>query len=154
MTGRVHSVAAPDPPSGLGPYDYADAFVLDLEEPDDRPTEEWLRVGLEQAPRVLRTFVRAVWRAVLGFRLAPEGAPDHILGWRVVVNEHDATVLETSSSIMRGVLVARRTAPTRATLATYLEYRRPALARVLWTVIGPAHRALAPILLTRAGRAS
>ncbi len=151
-SGRARAVTPGGPPPGLGPYDYADAFSVRLDEPDAQPTEEWLRTGLERAPWLARTFVRLVWRGVLGLRLGPPGSPEHIHGWRIVVRETDMTAVEATSPLLRGLLIAHRVSPTETTLTTYLEYRRPALARAVWTLVGPAHRVLAPILLARAAR--
>lgn len=51
--------------------------------------------------------------------------------------------------MLRGDIVARRKSPTTAGFSTYLFYHRP-VTRLLWVVIGPLHRAIAPYLLARA----
>jgi hypothetical protein len=62
-----------------GTYDYADAFEVRLPEPDTRTAEQWLRSGLEGAPDALRWTILFAHRFVLGLRLGPRTAPDHIL---------------------------------------------------------------------------
>ncbi len=47
----------------------------------------------------------------------------------------------------RGVLVGRRVDPMRAEFTTYLFYGRQAPARVVWMMVGPLHRRVAPYLL-------
>jgi hypothetical protein len=57
--------------------------------------------------------------------------------------------LEAAGPVARGVIVARRDSPTRATLTTFLFYRHPA-ARLMWPFIRPVHQRVAAYLLHRA----
>lgn len=149
---RAHAVPVREPVPGGGRYDYADAFEIRLPTPDSRTAEEWARNGLERAPAAVRRLVVWVHRHVLGFPLDPRPSPGTVLGWQIGSCEPDAIVLEAESGLLRGVLVGRRGDPTQTELTTFLFYRRRRLARLVWTLVGPLHRAVAPLLLTRAAQ--
>ena len=139
------------PGPGLDGYDYADAFQVHLEPGDRRTAEQFARCGLEQSPRLVRATIRGAQRRVLGLRLGPAAAPGHVLGWPVVRSEPDVVQLETRSPVLgRAVIVGQRAAEGTARISTYLFYRRPRLARLLWAAVGPLHRRIAPYLLRRA----
>ncbi len=147
---RAHAVPVREPVPGGGRYDYADAFEIRLPAPDGRTAEEWIRSGLERAPSLVRRLVVWVHRHVLGFPLDLRPSPETVLGWKIRSSEPAAIVLTAESGLLRGVLVGRRGDPTRVEVTTFLFYRRPRLARLIWAVVGPLHRAVAPLLLTRA----
>ena len=130
--------------------DYADAFEIRVPEPDGRTAEQWVRCGLEGAPWAIRVLVRVVHSVVLGFRLGPHPSPDHVLGWPIVASEPAVVRLEASSSLLRAVIVGRRVGLHTTRLTTFLFYERPVPARVIWAIIGPVHRRVAPYLLARA----
>jgi hypothetical protein len=144
-------VAAEDPLIGGDRYDYADAFEIRLPEPDARSAEQFVWCALEQASWLVRWTVPVVHRHVLRLRLAPPSSPDHLFGWKVLTRQPDVIHLEAVSPVLgRGVLVFRRVEPTSASMTTYLFYRRPTPARVVWTIVGPLHRRVAPYLLEHA----
>ena len=145
---RARRVAVQDPRAAGS--DYADAFEIRLAGTDDRTAEEWLRDALEQLPAPVRWAIVVVHRYVLRFRLGPLGAPDHVLGWRVATDEPTEMVLQTSSSLLDATIVGRRPDPTRTSITTALRHRRPLLARLVWMLVGPLHRRIAPLLLERA----
>jgi hypothetical protein len=149
---RARAVPVREPVPGGGRYDYADAFEVGLPEPDGRTAEEWARSGLERAPAIVRRTVVGVHRRILGFPLDPTPSATTVLGWRIRSSEPDAIVLEAASQLLRGVLVGRRPEPSRMELTTFLFYRRRRLARLIWAAVGPLHRAVAPLLLTRAAK--
>lgn len=149
---RARAVPVREPVPGGGHYDYADAFEIHLPTPDGRTAEEWARSGLERAPTAVRRLVVWVHRHVLGFPLDPRPAPGTVLGWRIRSSEPEVIVLEAESGLLHGILVGRRGDATRTELTTFLFYRRPRLARLVWTLVGPLHRAVAPLLLTRAAK--
>ena len=134
--------------------DYADAFEVSVDEPDMRTAEEVFRAGLEGAPSWLRTVVLVAHRHVLRLELAPLSAPNHILGWEVLTAEADIIRLRATGPLLHATLAARRSAPSGAVLETFVTYRRPVLARIIWTAVAPIHRAIAPYLLKRAAMAS
>ena len=115
-----------------------------------RTAEQWVRTGLEGAPPAMRALIRVVHRVVLGFRLGPHPSPDHVLGWRIAASEPDVVRLEASSWLVRAVIVGRRVGLHTTRLTTFLFYERPVPARIVWTVVGPVHRRVAPYLLARA----
>ena len=131
-------------------FDYADSFEIRLPGPDHRPPEEWMRRGLEEAPRPLRWTILAAHRFVLRFHLAPRSATDHVLGWRVVTSTPELVHLQASGPLMVGDLVGRRDSPEQMELSTYLSFKRPLPARLIWSAVGVLHRRIAPYLLRRA----
>jgi hypothetical protein len=147
---RAGRVEVTEPLRGEERYDYADAFEIVIRKPDPRSAEDFVRLALEQSPPLIRGTIRTVHRHVLRFELGPQSSPDHILGWKVVTSEPDVAVIETISSVLRAVIIARRADPTRAKVTTFLFYRRPLVARALFVVVGPLHRIIAPYLLNRA----
>ena len=56
--------------------------------------------------------------------------------------------------LLGGLLVVRRVPPSTAVLETFVSYRQPVLARIVWTAVAPIHRAVVPYLLRRAATAS
>ena len=132
--------------------DYADAFELTIPEPDDRPVEHWMRAGLEGAPAAVRTLIVLVHRHVLRLRLGPPYDRGQVLGWRIAEADDVVVRLEASGTLADGVIIGRRIDAPGIRLTTALTYRRRAVAPVVWTVIGPLHRRIAPLLLERAAR--
>lgn len=134
--------------------DYADSFAIAGLDSDDRWPEQWFRDGLEGAPRWVRTLIVVAHRKVLRFDLARPGTDGHVLGWRIEVSEPTVVQLAAESPLVRGTMIGRRLSGNVAVLSTYLFFARPTAMNVLWTVIGPIHRQVAPYLLTRAQRVS
>ena len=144
-------VPAAQPLIARDSYDYADAYEIRLRESDTRSVEEFARRALEQAPWPIRWTIRIAHRYVLRVRLGPRSSPGYLSGWKIVMSERDVIQLEAVSPLLgRAVIVARRPEPTNAVVATYLFYARPAVANLLWTVVGPLHRRVAPYLLEHA----
>ena len=129
---------------------YADAFEISLSDADTRPAEELFRAGLEGMPSWLGLIVLIVHRYVLRFELAPVSAPDHLLGWAIFDIDPGSIRLRATGPLLDGVLVARRSPPSTAVLETFVSYRRPVLARAVWSAVAPIHRAIVPFLLRRA----
>ncbi len=145
---RVAQVpVAPEPLVGGRTYDYADAFELRLAQPDSHTAEEWVRTALEQAAPAVRRLVRLVHARVAGFTLSAE--PGSVLGWRTLSSTPEALHVATEGPALRAEIVARRSSDTTATLTTFLFYKRRRTG-LLWVVIGPLHRRVAPYLLRRA----
>ena len=152
MAFRVSRVpVAPEPLLGGARYDYADAFEVRLDRPDTHPAEVWLRTGLEESPAAVRRLILLVHRHVARFDLGPADA-DHVLGWHIAQSSQDVCHLQAGGPLLRAHIVARRTSPTTSTLTTFLLYERRQM-RLLWLVVGPLHRAIAPFLLRRAAAA-
>lgn len=139
------------PPAGTHPPDYADAFEIEVPASDPRTAEQLARVALEQAPLYLRLTVRGAHRHLLRMRLGPPSSADHVFGWRIVRSEPDTVQLEATSPLLgRAVIVGRRTAPNRTMVTTFVFYARHAPARLVWTVVSPLHRRVAPYLMEHA----
>lgn len=93
-----------------------------------------------------------IHRHVLRFRLGPSTAADHAIGWQILHSDAEQFVLTTDGSLMRGQLTLCRQADRYAVPTTQLFFRHRATARVVWAVIGPMHRAIAPRLIERSAR--
>jgi hypothetical protein len=132
--------------------DYADAFEVRIGEDNSRTAEQAFRDALGVEPGAIGRLVLWIHRHVLRFRLGPFTSSDHVIGWKIVHSDPDQFVLTTDGSLMRGQLVLRRQADRHAVLTTQLFYRRRATARMVWAVIGPVHRALAPRLMEHSAR--
>jgi len=146
---RARRTSPADEPLGAElRYDYADAFEVNLREGDSRTAERVVRTGLEHASPALGRVVLTVHRHVLRFRLGPVTSPKHIVGWQITTNEPDVLCLKAEGSLLDGMMVARRT-DNVARLTTLVTYQRP-LARIVWAVVGPVHRKIAPHLMERA----
>lgn len=145
-------VVAADPLIGDDEFDYADAFEVALDDTDPRNPEALMRAGLEHAPTVLRYAIIAVHRWILRLRLAPMNTDGDVLGWMVTHSYLDVVAVQAGGPLLDATIIARRAEPTRAVLTTFVFYRRPMLAKVVWSLVGPVHRAIAPALLRRAAR--
>lgn len=142
-------VPAEEPLIGSDSYDYADAFEIELRQPDTRSPEQFTRCALEQGPWPVRWTVWIAQRHVLRLQLGPRSSPDHVLGWTILTSRPEVVHLEAVSPLLRGVLVLRRRAPTVVAVTTYVRYTR-APARLLWAIVGPVHRRVARYLLQHA----
>jgi len=132
--------------------DYADAFEIPIGEHDSRTAEQAFRDGLGAEPGVSGRLVLWIHRHVLRFRLGPLSSPDHVIGWKIVHSDPDQFVLTTDGSLMRGQLALCRQADRHAVLTTQLFFRQRATARMVWAVVGPVHRAIAPRLIEHSAR--
>ena len=149
---RARRTSPADEPLGAElRYDYADAFEVNLREGDSRTAERVVRTGLEHASPALGRVVLAVHRHVLRFRLGPVSSPKHVVGWQIATNEPEVLCLKAEGSLINGVMVARRTGDNVARLTTFVTYQRPR-ARIVWAIVGPVHRKMAPNLMERAAR--
>ncbi len=129
--------------------DYSDSFEVPLTPGDDRSAKELYLAGVESIPAWLGIVVLVAHRYVLRLRLAPIGAPDHLMGWKILDADHDGIRLGASGPLIDGVLVAWRTR-SAAALETSITYRRPVVARLAWAAVGPVHRRVGPYLMRRA----
>jgi hypothetical protein len=134
--------------------DYADVFEVPIRPADSRTAEQAIRDGFGPSPGISGAAVFWIHRHVLGFRLGPPSSPEHVFGWSIVRSDDDNLVLEANGRLMHGELHLRRHYDRRAVLTTRLHFRRKFTARVVWTMIGPLHRAIAPGLMKRTVRVS
>lgn len=135
----------------VGPiaYDYADAFEVDLSEADTRSPEQLFRGAVANTSWV-RRWVPVVHRHLLRFRLGPASSADHIFGWRIAGSDVDAIRLEAAGPLIRGTIVGQRTSHSSVIFTTFVSYASRAPARIVWAVVGPLHRRVAPYLMERA----
>ena len=122
---RARRVGVTDPVAATRRHHYADAFELRLDAPDDATPEEWLRAGIDATPAWIK------WIA---------GSPDGFGSARILRSDAEVVVLEDSDPLMDTVLVGRNLDGRRRVLTTVLRYRRPLLARAVWSLVGILHR--------------
>jgi hypothetical protein len=132
----------------LGHPSYTCAFELASPANDARSAHEWLRAILEGAPGPLRRFVVAGWIAVLRLQLAPRPSSDHVLGWKVLLDTPQETVLGVEGPTLSAHQVVQ-VHESRIVHVTFVRYNRP-VARLLWTVAAPIHVRVIPYLMDRA----
>jgi hypothetical protein len=148
-------VVAEEPLIGSDRYDYADAFEIQVREPDARSAEQFARCALAEAPWPVRWTIWIAHRHLLRLRLGPGSSSDHLLGWKIVTSQPDVIHLSAESPLLgRGVLVGRRVDSTCMVITTYVFYTHSAPGRVVWKIAGPLHRRIAPYLLERAATAN
>jgi hypothetical protein len=148
---RARRCSVEEPPAGHSRYDYTDAFEVTLPEGDSRSAEQLIRDGLEHAPSALRSVVLVVHRRVLRLRLGVSSSPNHIVAWQITASEPDMVRLEAAGTLIAGALVGRRIGGRTARLTTFVSYQSP-LARLVWPMVAPLHRRVAPYLMERAAR--
>lgn len=135
---QVRKVDVTDPVAVGRRYDYADAFEVDLPEPDFDAPQAWVLAGLDDTPAV------AVWIvSLLGIEDAPSTSPDKVDGWRIVESNAEVVHLERSVPLMHVTVVGRRVGTSGRMLTSILDYERPAFARLVWAVVGIGHRRMA-----------
>ncbi|MGH3966720.1 MAG: hypothetical protein ACRDTV_00990 [Mycobacterium sp.] len=132
--------------------DYADVFEIPILDGDLRTAEQAFRDALGGKLGPLGSVVRWVHHHVLRFRLGPYSSPEHIIGWAIVRSDRDEIVLATDGPLMRGQLTLQRRDGRRVVLTTRLHYRHKIAARMVWAVVGPLHRVLAPRLMQHSAR--
>lgn len=131
----------------LDRVDYEDAFQVDT--PLQGTPEQWMRAFIEDAPRWFQLlWINLLGRGILRARIGPMTAPDHVLGWKVIVDRPDAFAvgLDGSNALVRLIAL---TPPGHAVLATQIRLDSTPV-RMLWPAIRDGHRFFAPYLLNRA----
>ncbi|GFG48712.1 DUF2867 domain-containing protein [Mycolicibacterium agri] len=131
-------------------WDYADAFAVSIDETDTRSAKEVVLAGAAGVPWWMQLAVGLTHRFVLWLDLSNRSDPQHVLGWDVIAADHDRIQLRAAGPLVDGMLVGRRIPPSTAVLETFVAYRRPVLARMVWTAVAPVHRIVVPQLLRRA----
>jgi hypothetical protein len=125
--------------SSLSHVDYGDAFAL--ETAVVATPEEWARAIFGDIPDAAE---RLIWRGCLGLRLRPAGA-DVIAGWPVTRGGPHWIRLENRSAMLAGNLVVR-IRDGQVALGVFVRYHRRR-GRLVWSLLAPIHRLLAPRLL-------
>ena len=119
-------------------HDFSCAYEIAISPGDSRSSEQWGRAVWEGAPPLLRWFMLAGWRLVLGLRLGPRPSPDHILGWQIASRGVDDTVCELRSGFLTAYNVFRTT-DGRFVWSTFVTYDR-SVARLIWLPVSLLHR--------------
>lgn len=148
VVGRTpvpEAIRAADP---LADPDYTDAFEADTVDSGPLSPEQWARATFEDAPAVLRWFLLAGWRAVLGLRLGPLRSPGYVLGWQVLDRAANSITLELRSWFLTCHLVFW-TAGTRLVFSSSVRYESK-IGGVIWPPVSIVHRRVVPYLLRHA----
>jgi hypothetical protein len=132
--------------------DYVDVYEVPIQPSDSRTAEKAFREALGQTPRALGAVIVWIHRHVLGFHLGPYSSPAHLIGWSITRLDADEIVLAANGPLMHGELDMRLQDGRRAVLTTRLHYRHKISGRMVWTVVGPLHRTIAPQLMKRTAR--
>jgi hypothetical protein len=131
--------------STLEHIDYADAFVVDVGDSQDRTAEHWARAILDDAPDTVRLRLWWSW-IMLGLRLGPPCSRRRVLGWKVVSRAPDHVLLGAGSRIgMPAQLLVRR--EPGALVFDTLVQKNNRVARMVWARIEPTHERVLPALL-------
>jgi hypothetical protein len=140
----VRRVPADDPILSGRAFDYTDAFVVDLPEPDDRPPAEWVREGLAAMPDWIERGAR-----VLGVQPVKNPPPGQLDVFTIVSSDDDVVHLEKALPLLHVDFIGRNVGARRRMITTGLTYRRRLPATIVWTIIGPGHRWAARRMLAR-----
>jgi hypothetical protein len=131
--------------STLRRIDYADAFLVKVDDPKQRTAEQWARSILDDAPPNLYLTLWGAW-IMLGLRLASPFSKRHVLGWEVRDTAADHVLLGARSRIgMPAELLVTRRADALL-FDTFVQQGNP-LARAVWAATKPTHHRVLPALL-------
>ncbi|WP_328989331.1 hypothetical protein OG394_24175 [Kribbella sp. NBC_01245] len=137
---NVRQVGVTDPIASGRRFDYADAVEVELGEADRDAPEAWVRAGLADSPALVKRIT-----SLLGVGRTPDS--DGIAGFKVIESNADVVHLEQTLPLMHVIVVGRNIGLSTRTFTTLLTYERP-IARLLWAVVGVAHRRTARRLIT------
>ena len=147
----VRKVAVPTDASALSTLarvDYSDAFRVEFADGPVFSGAEWARETLEGASAKARRELSRGW-PLLGLKMAPAGAEDAVLGWRLRHDGEDFALLGAESRLGMPAELLFRPEPDGLLFATFIAFRNP-LMRMVWAPIGAPHRRVVPALLRRA----
>lgn len=154
MTAMSSYVGVDDVPaavralSTLARPDYVDLFTVVTPVAADHSAEEWARVVLEQTP-VARANARRLWR-LLGLRLGPPHAPDHVQGWKIAARGDRWVRIETASWYMTAQAVCL-VEDGQVSMSLSLRYDRPRpVGALVWRLVSGPHRRALPVMLHQA----
>jgi len=145
-------VTEPNPTPGAV-ADYADAFEIAQAAGDRRTAEQWARAGFEGLPPSARRAGMLAHRHLLGFGLGPFSSAQHLFGWRVVRSEPKVFHLTAEGPRMQADMVWRLQ-DGHLRMTTFVHYRQPIKAALVWVVAGRVHRKAVPDLLRLAASAT
>lgn len=129
---------------------YGDSFRISRG-PGATEPRAWAQMALRGTGDANGAFSRLVWEGLLGFDLAAPGTPGTLQGWRVTTDDQTSFVMAADGSRMAGQMVFS-VAGDAVTWTTLLRFH-DLPGRLVWSIAGHAHRAIAPRCLDRARRA-
>ncbi|MGI8679422.1 MAG: DUF2867 domain-containing protein [Jatrophihabitans sp.] len=132
----------------LAPAGYTDLRVESAPGAADRSAIDWARAILEGAPAALRAGLTPGW-AALRLGLASRHAPDHVLGWPVVVDTPAEVVLGAHSKLGLDARLSIRIDDDTVQFATAIRFLSRG-GRTVWTGVAPLHRLIVGQLLRHA----
>jgi Protein of unknown function (DUF2867) len=127
---------------------YRTAFEVRV--PSGLAPERWARLIFEQAPRILRAFVRFGWRFGIGLRLEPVGTSPQVAGWTLSSRTADEITMTTRSRWLTAEKITRVEGDLLV-ISTSVRFDKT-LGRLLWTAVAPVHHLTEPLLMTSAVR--
>jgi hypothetical protein len=148
---RPAEIAVPDAVTQLrllSRVDYQDAFRIDTSV--HRTPEQWMRTLIEGAPQWFTLpWLHLLGRALLHAEIGPMDSPDHVLGWKVLVDRSDAFAvgLDSPNGLLARLITV--TPPGQTVFATQIRLDATRV-RALWPAVRRGHRFFAPYLLNRA----
>lgn len=150
---RASKIAVPEAVrarAGTIRIDYESAFSVNADPVDGRSAEQWARAMYEAPPTFERLIVWYGWKTLTA-RLGPYPSNDHLLGYRIGVNEGDYISFSVEWALGLACELALCLGPSTAVLATFVELNRPA-AKIVWPMAVPVHERIVPRWLSRAAR--
>ncbi|WP_163543731.1 hypothetical protein [Occultella kanbiaonis] len=129
------------PLSTLASLDYVDQ--VSMRTSVVASAQEWARAMFGDEPDLAE---RVIWHGLLRLRLSR--SHDTVAGWRIAAAEWDRIRLEAHSALVAGNLIVN-IGDGRVALTTCIRYLHP-VGRVVWGVLAPIHRRLAPSLVRTA----
>ncbi|MGA8988626.1 hypothetical protein [Aeromicrobium sp.] len=138
------------PPSTVAEFsaDYWDAFRISRVA-GARPSG-WAMSALSGADAANRAFGGLVWHTLMGFELAPRGASGALVGWHIATDTSDKLVLDVDGTRTVGRMTFEHVGSDL--LWTTMLRHHGRTGERMWTVLGKAHRVLAPRCLEHARR--
>ncbi|QKV96541.1 DUF2867 domain-containing protein [Streptomyces sp. NA02950] len=132
-------------------FHYESAYQLPVEEARKLTPEQWGRATFEDAPAVLRWFLRFGWTKVLGLRMGPKTtSPRHVLGWHIADSDDGMMTIEAHSGIVATYNIVLVN-DGDVVWVTFVRFNK-GIARAVWGMAKPVHQMAVPYLLKRADR--
>jgi hypothetical protein len=148
--GRVSQIAVPADAQALGTLsriDYADAFLVAVESPQERSGEQWARAALEAVPIKVRRTLQSGWSA-LGLKLGEAPRERSVLGWPIRRSTPDFVLLGADSRIGMPAELLFQRRQRMLLFATFVQQDN-AIARAVWARVDQVHVPVVRRLLER-----
>lgn len=146
---RVNAPEAARELCDLVTVNYEDVFEVMIRDAECLDAEDWAAKIFLGAPDALRAFLDRAWSAA-GLKSRNESFEDMLIS-RVVKKKPNAVVLKTRSHLGMEVRVVVYVLESRIGLATFMQLEN-LTGRLVWSVMAPVHRKIAPYLLACAAQ--